>query len=579
MYIFAHVNLKNCYLKNIFIMINIKQIYHETLKAIRQFPVEALLGLTFFILGCWSTIPTIQQETVLKINGVLLLSFQMLVLTYLLNKFSDVIGRLGRWFYWLSYFIYIPLLLTDLSQFEKGFGYGFTWLLALLMLVVGRRSWDNRRYASEVLHTITQAFFTGLIGGLLYVCTLLIWFSLVYIFDIKDDYRANMRISYFVIFMVIPLLFCSFESHESKKDELPKILTIIFNFIISPAIIVYAAIMYVYLITIVVNWQLPKGGVAYMVMAFILVTLLCILVQRVLKKRYYDWFFNHFTWISIAPLILFWTGTLYRIPQYGLTESRVYLLVAGCAMILFVIMLLREQWSNFRTMVLISCCAIVVFTYIPGISAKSIGYKAQLTRFNAYVVKLHLMDKNTHKLVTNIQSTGLKNNPTTKSQLSEVSNIYEYLSDAVGSDKMEKEYGECIFGDDEEENRSFTHGKSPSINVTWTDRDLDLGRYTILLADNSYLMDDQQGNDTITIRKYSTKTNDDKVILKFSLKKLINETNNMTETCKNHPERFLTAKNDSLLAVFNSMQMFFYDKNYRHLEIYTISDYHLYKKK
>jgi len=133
MYIFAHVNLKNCYLKNIFIMINIKQIYHETLKAIRQFPVEALLGLTFFILGCWSTIPTIQQETVLKINGVFLLSFQMLVLTYLLNKFSDVIGRLGRWFYWLSYFIYIPLLLTDLSQFEKGFGYGFTWLLALLI--------------------------------------------------------------------------------------------------------------------------------------------------------------------------------------------------------------------------------------------------------------------------------------------------------------------------------------------------------------------------------------------------------------------------------------------------------------
>ena len=92
-------------------------------------------------------------------------------------------------------------------------------------------------------------------------------------------------------------------------------------------------------------------------------------------------------------------------------------------------------------------------------------------------------------------------------------------------------------------------------------------------------MDDQQGNDTITIRKYSTKTNDDKVILTFSLKKLINETNNMAETCKNHPERFLTAKNDSLLAVFNSMQMFFYDKNYRHLEIYTISDYHLYKKK
>lgn len=560
-------------------MINIKQIYHETLKAIRQFPVEALLGLTFFIIGCWSTIPSIQQETASKLNGVLLLSFQMLVFTYLLNKYSDVIGRLGKWLYWLSYFIYIPLLLTDLSRFEMGFGYGFTWLLALLMLVVGRRSWDNRRYASEVLHTITQAFFTGLIGGLLYVCTLLIWFSLVYIFDIKDGYRSNMRISYFVIFMVIPLLFCSFESHESKKDELPKILTIIFNFIISPAVIIYAVIMYVYLITIVVNWQLPKGGVAYMVMAFILVTLLCMLVQRVLKKRYYDWFFNHFTWISIAPLILFWTGTLYRISQYGLTESRVYLVVAGCAMILFVIMLLREQWSNFRTMVLISCCAIVVFTYLPGISAKSIGYRAQKTRLDAYIVKLNLGDKHTNKLITNLDSAGIKNDSITNTQLYEVSDIYEYMSDAVGKGQMEKEYGKCNFGKYNENDRSFNKYRNSTIDIEWKNKNLDLGQYTLLQGDNNYYIDNLRGIDSVMVRKTAGEGLESKVVLKFSMKKMVSWTKNIEETSNTHPEMFLTYKNDSLLIVMESIKLTFDHKECHDLQSYEISGYHIYKKK
>lgn len=561
-------------------MIHLKKIYHETLNAFRQFPVEALLGLTFFIIAYCSTVRPIEEQTVSKLNGVLALSFQMLVLTYLLNKYSDVLRRIGRWLYWGSYFIYIPLLFVDLSQFEQGFSYGFAWLLALLMLVAGRRSWNDRRYASEVLHTITQAFFTALIGGLLIGVGMLIWLSIVYIFDIEDDFNVNIRIAFFVIFMVMPLLFCSFDSHESKKDELPKILTIIFNFIISPAVIVYAVIMYVYLITIVVNWQLPKGGVAYMVMGLVLVALLCMLVQRVLKKRYYDWFFNHFTWISIAPLVLFWTGTLYRISQYGLTESRVYLLVAGCAMILFVIMLLREQWCNFRMMVLISCCAIIIFTYLPGISAKSIGYRVQQKRFDAYVMKLHLIDNKTNKLITNVDSAGIKNDSITNDQLYEVSDIYNYMSEAVGSDKMVKQYGECNFGRNDENGRFFSSYRYSTIDIEWNNKDFDLGQYTLLQGNNNYDIDQlQEGDDAITIRRTAAGNGQGKVVLTFPIKKIVDMTKNIEETITTHPEKFLTYKNDSLLFVMKSIKLSLKNKECQNLHKYDISGYNIYKKK
>ena len=181
------------------------------------------------------------------------------------------------------------------------------------------------------------------------------------------------------------------------ESEPVKVLRLILNYILSPAIIAYTVILYAYFIKIVFTWDLPKGGVAWMVMGFVTAALVGYLAQYVLKKRYFDWFYQHLTWITLPPIIMYWVGSVYRIHLYSFTESRFYLLMAGVLMTLFVVMLLWQHTRHFQWMALILGAAIIIFTYIPGISAKSIGLRCQTERLNDIIRELKLVDAKTGK--------------------------------------------------------------------------------------------------------------------------------------------------------------------------------------
>ena len=101
------------------------------------------------------------------------------------------------------------------------------------------------------------------------------------------------------------------------------------NYVLHPAIAIYTVILYLYAISILVNWELPKGGISYMVFAFFMVAFAGMTMQVIAAKPVFKAFYRYFTYIAIPPLCLFWMGALCRIQMYGFTEMRVYLIVCG----------------------------------------------------------------------------------------------------------------------------------------------------------------------------------------------------------------------------------------------------------
>ena len=92
------------------------------------------------------------------------------------------------------------------------------------------------------------------------------------------------------------MLFANFNNRSRDPQwEQSKVIHWVLDFILSPSIIIYTVILYIYFIQIACQWELPKGGVAYMVMAFVIVSLLGILLQNLLQKHYYNWFYQYFT--------------------------------------------------------------------------------------------------------------------------------------------------------------------------------------------------------------------------------------------------------------------------------------------
>ena len=233
---------------------------------------------------------------------------------------------------------------------------------------------DNRSFAAHALHVVTQMFFGLLISGILTLAMLAIVYSFLYIFGLMKNEDIVLYLTEFIWFVLAPqICFTLIRQNEYKVTEPAKVLCHILNYIISPAIIIYTVILYVYFIKIVFEWDLPKGGIAWMVMAFMAVSLAGRIAQSILSQRYFDWFYRYFTLIAIPPLIMYWIGSIYRIRIYSFTESRFYLLVAGVLMTLFVLMFFKKLSRRYQLMTLIMGVAIILFTYIPGISAKSIG--------------------------------------------------------------------------------------------------------------------------------------------------------------------------------------------------------------
>lgn len=518
--------------------IKIKDILIQLLRSPREFPVEAAMGLAFFCISAWHTELAqwneATHESTSGINAdILWLFVPLLVLTFWLHK-------VNRWAYVVSGLLFLPLMALNLKPFLWTYGFGFTYVLAAILMLVGVRRMNNRSFAAHALHVVTQLFFGVVISGLLTAATLAIIASFLYIFGIDEPKHIYEHIYQFIWFFIAPQVCCTLISQDEDEVKEPaKVLRLILNFILSPAVIIYTVILYVYFIKIVLVWDLPKGGVAWMVMGFVTAALAGKLMQYILKEHYYDWFYKHFTWIAIPPLIMYWIGSIYRIRLYSFTESRFYLMVAGVLMTLFVLMLLWRRTRWYQLMALIFGAAVIVFTYIPGISAKNIGFACQKARLQQYINDLGLLDAKTNKFVQKLNLDEIRKDSVQRSQYQEVCSIIEYVRNDMGRDAFTEEYGKWSWYDSEFDANQVDYAREDSV----CSKPVNLGKYNIMLPNNDSRLAEE--GDTIIVKR------GDKVILVYPINDRIRRNPQLLD----QPDSLFTWHNDSLMLVLRSFNV------------------------
>ena len=508
----------------------------------RRFPVELALGIAFFVIAVWDSESSTWNETAAQmespVNGdILWLFVPLMVLTFWLH-------RVNRWAYLASFFLFLPLMALDLKPFLWTYGFGFTYVLAAILLIVGNKRMDNRPFAAHALHVATQLFFGLLITGILNLAVVAIVASFLYIFGIDEPKHLYDHIYQFIWFVLAPQVCCTLiRQNEDEVTEPFKVLRLILNFILSPAVILYTIILYTYFIKIVLEWDLPKGGVAWMVMGFITVALAGRMAQSILSQRYYDWFYRYFTLIAIPPLIMYWIGSIYRIRLYSFTESRFYLMVAGVLMTLFVLMLWKKHTRRYQLMALIFGAAIILFTYIPGISAKSIGLNCQKQRLTQLISELKLTETRTGKLNDDIDMRRIKQDSLLCEQCKDVSSVIAYVRKEIGKDEFKKKYGEWSYSE-----YSFNYNRAKDSQKTYEDnwyirkKPVELGEYTIMLPQKAYQYDLK--DQTVTV------TQDEKtVVLEYPIREVIRQDTMLLH----HPEQLLTYRNDSLMLILEGI--------------------------
>ena len=518
----------------------LKSLLQQLLQSPRRFPVELALGVVFFIIAVWDSETREWSEKtaeyVSAINGDILWFFvPLMALTFWLH-------RVNRWAYYASFFLFLPLMMLDLKPFLWTYGFAFTYVLAAILLIIGYKKMDNRSFAAHALHVATQMFFGLLISGILNIAVIAIVASFFYIFGIEDSWHFYEHIYQFIWFVLAPQVCCTLiRQNEDEVAEPFKILRLILNFILSPAVIIYTVILYTYFIKIAFEWDLPKGGVAWMVMGFITVALIGRVAQSILSQRYYDWFYNRFTFIAIPPLIMYWIGSIYRIRLYSFTESRFYLMVAGVLMTLFVLMLFRERTRRYQLMALIFGAAIILFTYIPGISAKSIGLACQKQRLTELISELKLTDAKTGKLNDDLDTWSIKQDSMLCERYKDVTSVIKYVRDEIGDKEFEAKYGKWSHSEYSFNYANNTDTVYISANTYIRRKPVELGEYTIILPSKAYEYSYNEQKVIITMDKDT--------VLEYPIQKIVSQDTSLLH----HPDQLLTYRNDSLMLVLEGV--------------------------
>ena len=237
-------------------MMKLKTMLQHLLRSPREFPVEAILGLVFFGIAAWHTTFMQYDESTGQRMGnstpsILLLFVPLLVLTFYLHKVK-------RWAYVASGFLFLPLMAVNLWPFLQTYGFYFTYVLAAILLVIGTRRMDNRTFGEHALHVATQLFFGFLISGALTVAAVAIAGSVDYIFNLHYE-RIYEYIWQFIWLAIAPQVCCSLIAHgEDEEHEPAKVLQLMLNFILSPAVIIYTVILYLYFIKITLEWDISE---------------------------------------------------------------------------------------------------------------------------------------------------------------------------------------------------------------------------------------------------------------------------------------------------------------------------------
>lgn len=357
----------------------------------RRHPIELLLllALTVTLVVC--------LESGKEPNGPrLLVTGWGALLLLVVNRLAG--HSVWRRIYWVAWVPLMPLFFwPGLPEWVESAQAIITFaLLTPLALLASRRAVANDRFVADALVYLQAALLAMLFAYVAYGLFEATLWSAAYIFGFSEA-RWVVHLStdlFFVVqcFVVPTLFLMMIDRWTEARLGSSRVLELLVNWIITPAVVIYAAILYLYLLKILVTWSLPEGGVAYLVFGFTMTALAVKALRLPFARRTFDWFYDRFSLVALPIVALFWVGVARRVGEYGLTEPRIYLLVCGAVMTACILLFLSRRTGRYLWVVLFAMAAFAAVAYIPALDPSRAALRSQSLRAERIAAGLGRLD-------------------------------------------------------------------------------------------------------------------------------------------------------------------------------------------
>ena len=411
-------------------------------RAVMAHPVEIAILLYSCVVGCYGIsdpdIFYVKNGEVPWLFRPLVLAPFMVVAAYSLQPFRK------RGIGWLLLYL-LPLAvmvaacaMPFLIDWPDVTSYWIA-VFAALPLWMCVRHWQTRN-KPFVQRNVQMAWSLAralLVAGIFYLLYAAIAYTITSLFDI--DYKTwdgwYGQVALLLFCGLAPVLFFAMEDHP-ETIEIRRFWAVLLNWVLTPALLIYTVVLYVYAAKILFTWNLPKGGVAIMVTVFFGIFFAAKMLQMLTEPQPFKWFYDHFSLFVLPLLALFWAGLTRRLMDYGLTESRYYLLLGGGLMTVCALIFLFRNRRGYFELADLAFCVVSLTVLVPSLRGEKVAMRSQVHRVRTLAQQLdRLNDDGTLRLPDP--------DPADTAQMEEHRKLYQSLNYIGVNDmlSLEREFG------------------------------------------------------------------------------------------------------------------------------------------
>ena len=293
--------------------------------------------------------------------------------------------------------------------------------------------WDKSAYWNY-LKTMGAAIGRSIFfSGVLYIGLILALAAIDALFEVHIRGERYGQLFIFCLGIVNTLIYLSDfpkNLHDNKDILFHRALEVFVQYILIPLVLLYLVILYSYGLKILLEWELPKGWVSYLVTALALLGFVVQVIVNPVQKTINSWAINKFYpwfYILLLPLIvLLFVAIFRRISDYGVTENR-YFVVLLAFWILGISLYLLVAKKTRLTLLPISIFILILFSAIGPWGALPVSKNSQVKRFEKVLSAVRVNE-----------------NMATVDQHEQLRSILNYLNDRRALSKLEPIVGITI---------------------------------------------------------------------------------------------------------------------------------------
>lgn len=257
--------------------------------------------------------------------------------------------------------------------------------------------WKNRDIISVYVLRVLNRLFTTI----LYAIVLFAGMSgILFTIDNLLKIRVDSKLYVYVWILVVGVFSVAFflggiprNCDEVKENGVTKFIKILLVNIVSPMLVIYTVILYIYFVKLVFIMEWPEVMVSHLVLWYAFISLVVIFFITKIKDTT-NWIKYIFKGLPIAviPLLgLMFYSMGIRISAYGITENRYYVVIFGVwilySMVSFVL-------GKGRDNIFVACAllGVILFSVYGPLKAESVGKWSQSKQFEMVMKKYNMLE-------------------------------------------------------------------------------------------------------------------------------------------------------------------------------------------